>query len=401
MFFYFAVFLVIAALSILSLRSSSKRLVFAMFIAAFLILIAGLKQPGVDFDSTNYVYFFNSIGEPLDYFTHFSDYYFNEIAYYLLPSILNTIFHAGPVWFFLIIAAIAIPLKFAAIWQLTEFQLLSVLVYFCHFFILHDMTQIRQGVASGILLFSLPEIEKKNLLRFSLLLCFGTLFHYVTIIFFPFFFLNTRKLNKLVFYAILIVPQILFFLKVNIISILVFLKLGILSEKLSTYNELVQAGIFSEINVYNAVVIIQLLFCSFLIWKSDFLQTKNKYAFLLIKIYTIGIGCWLLFYSIPVIAFRTSSFLEIVEIILVPLIIYYIEEKAIAIAIVILFGFELLYIDVIHSALLNPYSTIKLFSYSERHFHMPIDKTSNKEGIAYINQKERHTILLDRKIIYC
>src|SRR4051794_9625134 len=223
MFFYFAVFLVIAALCIWSLRSNSKRMVFTLFIAALLILIAGLKQPGVDFDSENYVYFFNSIGEPLDYFTHFSDYYFNEIAYYLLPSILRTVFHAGPVWFFLIIAAIAIPLKFAAIWQLTEFQLLSVLVYFCHFFILHDMTQIRQGIASGILLFSLPEIEKKNLLRFSLLLCFGTLFHYVTIIFFPFYFLNTRKLNKIVFFAILIVPQILFFLKVNILSILALL----------------------------------------------------------------------------------------------------------------------------------------------------------------------------------
>src|SRR3954468_18571200 len=223
------------------------------------------------------------------------------------------------------------------------------------------MTQIRQGIASGILLFSLPEIEKKNLLRFSLLLCFGTLFHYVTIIFFPFYFLNTRKLNKIVFFAILIVPQILFFLKVNILSILALLNLGILSEKLNTYNELVQYGIFTEINVYNAVVIIQLLLCSFLIWKSDFLQTKNEYAFLLIKIYTIGIGCWLLFYSIPVIAFRTSSFLEIVEIILVPFIIYYIEEKSIAIAIVILFGLELLYIDVIHSALLNPYSTINLF----------------------------------------
>jgi len=380
MFFYFAVFIVIAVLSILSLRSRSKRLMFSVFIATLLVFIAGFKQPGIDLDSENYVQFFNWVEKPFDYFTDFSQNAFSEVGYYLLSSLLKNVFNASVVWFFLIIALIAIPLKFVAIWRLTEFQLLSVLVYFCHFFILHDMTQIRQGIASGILLFSLPEIEKKNFLKFALLLCFGTLFHYSTLLFFPFFFLNTRKLNKPVFFAILIVPQFLYLLKVNIVSILALLNLGILSEKLNTYNELLQQGFFTEINVYNAVVIIQLLFCSFLIWKSDFLQTKNKYAILLIKIYTIGIGCWILFYTVPVIAFRTSGFFEVVEIILVPFIIYYIEEKAIAIAFVVLFGFELLYIDVIHSALMKPYATINLFSYTEHRSNNTISNKYNKEG---------------------
>lgn len=401
MFFYFAIFLIICALCILSLRSRSKRLAFSIFIAAILVLIAGLKQPGIDRDSEGYVFFFNWTGAPLDYFTHFSEYYFNEVGYYLLSAVLRSVFNAGVVWFFLIIALIAIPLKFTAIWKLTEFQLLSILIYFCHYFIVHDMTQIRQGIASGILLLSIPEIEKKNIIKFSLLLCFGTLFHYSTLIFFPFFFLNTRTLSKPTFFATLIIPQILYLLRINIVNILVFLNLGIISEKLSTYNELVQYGLFTEINVYNAVVIIQLLFCGFLIWKSDFLQTKNKYAILLIKIYTIGISCWVLFYAVPVISFRTSGFLEIVEIILIPFIIYYIEEKAIAITFVILFGFELLYIDIIHSALMKPYSTI-LFSYTKQHMDTAVSNNYNNESgrYMYLNGKQMQATLMKEHFLY-
>ena len=337
--------------------------------------------------------------QPLDYFTNFSEHYFSEVGYYLLCATLNNVLHTSILWFFLIVALIAIPLKIAAIWRLTEFQLLSILIYFSHFFILHDMTQVRQGIASGILLFSLPEIEKKNFLKFALLLCFGVLFHYSALLFFPFYFLNTRKLNKPLFFAILIVPQILYLLRLNIISILAMLNLGIISEKLNNYNELLQYGLFTEINVYNAVVIIQLIFCSFLIWKSDFLQTKNKYAILLIKIYTIGIGCWMLFYTVPVIAFRTSGFFEVVEIILVPFVLYYIEEKGIAIALIVLFGFALLYIDVIHSALMKPYAITNLFAYTRQQADNAVSTNVNTEDDVCISIKQQRGWKIQKFII--
>jgi hypothetical protein len=222
------------------------------------------------------------------------------------------------------------------------------------------MTQIRQGIASAMLLLAVVEIERKDFFKFMLFILFGTFFHYSALIFIPFYFLNTIRLNKKAFYTILLIPQILYLLKVNIITILLLLRIGIISEKLNNYNELLDAGLFTEINVYNAVVIIQLVFCAFLIWKSSFLQTRNKYAILLIKIYTFALGSWVLFYSIPVLAFRVSGFLEIVEIILVPFMLYYIEERPIAIAFVLLFGFGLIYIDLVHSELLQPYQLVTL-----------------------------------------
>ena len=362
MFFYFAIFILLCLLAVFSAGSHRRKLVFSVFIGIMLVAIAGLRQPGVDKDSLTYVAHYNTIGEPHNYFTDFSNHYFDEAGYYLLPSVLVTYFGAGVVWFFLIMALLGVSFKVMAIWKLTEFQILSLLIYFCHFFLLHDMTQIRQGIASGILLISLVYIENKKLSTFLLLLAIGLFFHYSTLLFIPFYFLNPKKLNKAAFYAILLVPQLLYFFHINIINILLLFRLGILSEKLTYYNQLMELGVFSGINVYNSVLIVQLLFCVFLIWKADFFYSKNKYAVLCIKIFTIGLSSWVLFSSVPVIAFRISGFLEIVEIILVPFMLYFIEERPFAIAFVILYGFGLLYVDAIHSQLLNPYSAIRLLT---------------------------------------
>ncbi len=358
MSFYFIVFAVICLLSLLSLLGNKQKKISAIVIAVLLILIAGFRQPGIDRDSLNYDYFFNRVSTPVAYFTQFSQYYFFEAGYYLVPSILKTVFGAGVLWFFLFFALLGVWLKFKAIWKLTEFQMLSVLVYFCHFFILHDMTQIREGVASGILLLCVVQIEQKNFAKFILLLLVGVFFHYSALIFLPFYFLNPHRLNKKLFFGILLIPHLLYALKINFLTILIALHIGIISEKLSLYNDLLDAGIFTDINVYNSVFIIETFFCAFLIWKSDFFYTKNKYAILLIQIFTIALASWMLFSTIPVIAFRSYGYLGIVEIILVPFVLYYIEEQSIAVAFTLIFGLVSLFIDVVHNELVQPYQMV-------------------------------------------
>lgn len=358
MAFYFIIFAVVCLLSLFALLGSKPKTISAISIAIMLILVAGLRKPGIDRDSLNYDYFFNWVSTPLAYFTKFSQYYFYEAGYYLLPAILKTVFHADVVWFFIFFAVLCVLIKFKAIWKLSEFPMLSVLIYFCHYFILEDMTQIREGIASAILLLCVVEIKNKNFFRFILLLSVSIFFHYSSLIFIPFFFLNPHRLNKKAFYAILIVPHLFYFLKINVITILIAMHLGVISDKLAVYNELLDAGIFTELTVYNSVIVVEMIFCAFLIWKSDFFYTKNKYAFLLIKIYTIGLACWMLFTNIPVIAFRSYGYLDIVQIILVPFILYYIEERYMAVAFTFFFGAALFYVDVIHNELLQPYESI-------------------------------------------
>lgn len=317
--------------------------------------MAGFRQIGVDNDSSTYVDVFNSVGSPETYFSDYSQNSFYEPAYFLIPSIITKYIGLNVVWVFLIYAIIGVTLKFSAIYKLTDFALLSVLIYYSHFFLLHEVTQIRAGVASGFLLLSIIEIEKKNLLGFLGLIGAGLLFHYSIIIFLPFYFFNTKTLNKKAYLALLFVPFILHFLKFNIITILQTFKLGVFSEKIQLYNDLLELGIFNEINIFNTVFLVQLFICSILIIKSDLMYENNKYALILLKIYCFAAASLVFFSNVPVFAIRISELLYVVQIILMPFLLYIIKPKYIALLLVIVFALTIISINLLYVGILRPY----------------------------------------------
>jgi hypothetical protein len=324
-------------------------------ISIVLIFVAGLRMPGIDRDSVNYIDFFNSFGSPAEYFTDLNKNIFYEPLYYLIPSTIRYTFDLSTYWTFLVIAIIAITLKIYAIKKLTDLALLSVLVYFGHFFILHEMTQIRAGVASAIVLLCIVQIEHKRFLYFIGLILLGTLFHFSIVIFIPFFFLSAEELNKKLYLALLYFPYIMYALKVNILTILDQLHLGVISNKLQLYNDLFEKGDDSEINVFNVLFIIQLIICTVFIIKSEVLYQENRYALLLIKIYAISASFFVLFSAIPIIAFRLSELLQIVQIILLPFLLYLLRPHYVPLLAVIAFALMILTFDLFYVGLLKPY----------------------------------------------
>lgn len=355
MLFYYFIFLLIISFLFAAHYFKIPNTYLLLIIAVILILVAGLRHPGTDGDSETYVDIFNSFGSPASYFKDYSINSFFEPAYYLIPSIFTISLGLNYVSVFLLFAFIGISLKFVAVSRLTDFAFLSVLVYYSHFFILHDMTQIRSGVASAILLLSIPEIYKRNFFRFLLLIAIGLLFHYSMIIFLPVYFLNAKKINKNLYLLLLFAPYGLHFLKFNILSVLQVFKLGFVSDKIQIYNDLLESGIFTDINVFNILFLVQLISCTIFIIKSDVLIKNNKYSLLLLKIYCIAAASFVLFSNIPVLAFRISELLGIVQIVLMPFLIYIIKPKYIALAMVIAFAIVFISNDLIHIGFLKPY----------------------------------------------
>lgn len=355
MFFYYLIFFLIVFFLFFSRNIKIPESYFLFIIAIILILISGLRRPGVDADSLTYIDIFNQFGSPATYFKDYRINSYFEPAYYLIPSIVTINFGLSYLWVFLIFALIGISLKFAAISRLTDFAILSVLVYYANYFILHEMTQIRTGVAAAILLLCIPEIQKRNFFRFLFLISVGLLFHYSMIIFLPAYFLSSTKINKKLYIALLFVPFILYFIKFNIISVLQLFKLGLISDKIETYNALVEADIMNGINIFNIIFMIQLICCTVFIIKSELLLKNNKYSILLVKIYCIGAASFVLFSNIPVFAFRINELLGSVQIILMPFILYIIKPKYIAFALVIGFTLMTFLNLLIHVGLLRPY----------------------------------------------
>lgn len=356
MVFYFTIyFLTILCLFLSSLHTKYKGAIIVCLTLA-LICIAGFRGNNVDRDHSNYMDFFqNLVGRPGEYFTNYAVNSFNEPMYYLIPSVFKYILGINVKYVFMVFAVLGIGLKVKGILKLTDLVFLSLAVYTAHIYWLHDLTQIRSGVASGFLLLCIPEIYNRNLIKFLILVFISTLFHYSSVIILPLYFLKKDSLNVPLYIAVLLVPIIMYFFQINLFTLFTTMKLGVFSDKLKLYNDLLDQGTLGKINVFNVIFLIELALCVFFIAKAKTMQLYNKYAILLIKIFSFALAIFVLLSPIPVFAFRISGLLEVTDVILIPMLIYFIRPQYVAYLILIVFCLCNLFIDVVYVQMMKPY----------------------------------------------
>jgi hypothetical protein len=292
----------------------------------------------------------------LDYYENITTipFTFLEPTYYVIVKISSFIFH-GPIGVFIIYSVIGTGLKGIAFLRLTKYYSISLILYFCSFFLLHEMTQIRVGVASAILLLSIPYIRDRNWKAFLGCMVIGTLFHYSFIVFGFCYFLNARRINPPLVLGIIGGTYAMVLAGLNLTRIFEFIHLGFISDKIATYKMLLEQGMFGGILLLNPLLLLRFLVLSFMVWNHDILMKKNKYSILLIKIYALSIFFFIAFADLPVLAGRISQLFGIVEVVLVPLLIYILNPKYLSVALAIIFGMLIMYKQLYYSDLLNSY----------------------------------------------
>ena len=78
-------------------------------------------------------------------------------------------------------AILSIPIHLSAFWRMSRLPLLTLTIYLSYYYMMHDMVQIRCGVASGLFLWAIYSyVEKRRLWTLAFILI-GTLFHYSAI----------------------------------------------------------------------------------------------------------------------------------------------------------------------------------------------------------------------------
>jgi hypothetical protein len=179
-------FLIFFLLCILCLVEIKQQYKIGFFIVVLLILFAGFRG-SVDNDYDTYEMMYNKISNNINVNIEPTFYFITDFVNYLQSNISLLI---------LIYSIIGVSLKTIALSRLSEFWLYSILVYFSFFFILHEMTQIRVGIASAFILFSIQPLKKNQLLHFFALITLGTLFHYSTLLILPVLFLNKNSISK-------------------------------------------------------------------------------------------------------------------------------------------------------------------------------------------------------------
>lgn len=283
--------------------------VFWILIFLILVPIAGFRLLGQDADYFNY-FILLTLQNSLELLT-------KEFGFRLLLGINSVVFNSSVNSFFLIFAILGISIKFYAFNKISPIPLLSLALYLLSYFLLHDYTQIRAGVASGIFLLGIQDLsagEKHLYFKKVVLAC---LFHWTALIMIPVYFIIRRfSLN--------------FFVLLPFIGILIFLSRinfeQYILQAISNYPALAfyyasHSGHNSTVNIFNVInlgflgmfVSIYGLIC-FL--REEFTELEIN----LFKVFSLSIFSFYFFAILnkPVVAFRIFEFLNISLLLLIP-----------------------------------------------------------------------------------
>ena len=216
-----------------------------------------------------------------------------------------------------IYGSISISITMVAIYKNSYTLWYSVLIWLSYIFIIQDMIQIRQAIASAIFLYAIPYIESKQIKIYILLNIIAILFHYSALAFLPLYFLSPQKSYKL-FYTLLIpVSYILYFGNTQLIYILQNIDIDFITNLWNTKVNTLE--VTEDVNLYNKRQIIQVAFCTLLWINVDKITKTIPSALLYLKIYTIAICTFIILYDVPDIASRLNVLYIIVEVIIVPI----------------------------------------------------------------------------------
>ena len=227
-----------------------------LFVAILLIFLAGLRPVGLDRDSIMYE------TELLTQF-HTINWFSKEPTFWLIQQLNLNFFYGMSTPFFFIYAITGVFIKYLVINKISPFPFLSFIVYISFFYIIHEMTQIRAGVATAFVFWSMHDVINNKVKFFLAKIFFATMFH-ASAIFFVFLYFIRPSLNfkDVILYTFLPIIGIAV-MYLNILNEFFLFSSsylpGFLSYKVELYYDLANAGKMEEaspINIGNIVFII-------------------------------------------------------------------------------------------------------------------------------------------------
>lgn len=236
---YYSIFIILSFFTFLDF-SKDKNLKYIKFILVFLVflvlsLFAGLRSEYVGADYFNYIRILE-YAPSLDNIFDFQSFLLvhTEPFYYLLNVLIKTFFDSYyPI--FLLTALLAVGINSYNYNKYSKFVILSLLIYFSHLFLYKEMIQIRAGLASAILLFSIQSLYKREKLKYFGVVIVASGFHAGALIFLPFYFFYKSNRLNITYYKLLAFSIILYLLLDSKNLLIMFNDIGILPSAVYNY----------------------------------------------------------------------------------------------------------------------------------------------------------------------
>ena len=339
-----AIFITTAILCYIDGYIKKYKIPLYFLIGLILILIAGLREVGIDPDSENYEYTFHN------YFKSNSEDVI-EPSFLAISYLLNFVtdnVHA----LFLLYALLGVTLKLYAFKKASHFYFLPPLCYISFYFILHELTQIRAGIVSGIFLIAILLISAEEKKKAFVLLLVGAMFHYSALTLLPVLFLNNHPLGKKGTIFLLLAIPFGYLAYYSGGSILMNPSLPFIGNKLAIYQAAFEKGKMTVgINIFDPLHLFSVILYCYLLFFKDTLTKLCTYFPILLKTSAIGLSLYSALAFLPVLALRTSQLYCVVNILLFSYIAYTFKQRWIGISIVILLSAIQLYVSIPHYGL--------------------------------------------------
>lgn len=346
MYIYFCLFLFIFFSLIPLSKTKQSCLDKNKFWLVFIILffIAGFRAKGVDTDMGAYI---TSIKEKWG-IAEFSFFIISNICYDIIGSVRLV---------FVIYAVISLFLVFISYRKLSNTPHISIILYFCFYYVVHNLNQIRAGLATGFALLSIyywlkiPSQKKVSLL-FILL---AIISHYSFIIFIPILLLIRNSSKNIIIYISLIpISYLLHYFSLTPVYLLSYLNIDYLVNKLILYQEFGK-DVVQEVNVFSLLILLKLLFIVILISFRRILSKTTIYFYFYLKLYIVGLFSLIVLSDMPGMAFRTAELFWIIEPLILPTIFVKLKPLKISYCILFILCCYWVWLNYYKSGFLNPY----------------------------------------------
>lgn len=206
---------------------------------------------------------------------------------------------------FLTYALLSIPLKLTMLWKMTPFVFTSMIVYLGIYYPMHDVVQIRCGVATAFLLWAIVPLAKRQYLKATVLFIVATLFHYSSLTFLPILLLGNIKVGKYWKYVLGVAIPICLLLYFAGFSAFSLIPKSLIEGKIEYYKERGSSGGMTNYVPYKQLTFIaEFALLYIFIFFYDTIEKYCQYAHILIKVLALGLGCHILFAEIEVLGHR-------------------------------------------------------------------------------------------------
>ena len=343
-FILFVVFILVVAVSNVEDGDDNVYLQWGYIgVLVILTLLVGFRPIGIDKDSLTYLSYFEMVDVGVVELV--------EPSFHLISGIARVL--DSPQLIFIIYALLAIPLKGYAISKLSSCWFLSLAVWMNNYFILQECTQIRVAVAGSIFLVAFYFlVERKKWIYFGLTLV-AIFFHFSALLLIPLLVFGTKPINKAWRIFLAAAPLFCYLIYMKGIDPLTMIPIPLFQEKMEIYEMVRDKGITEELNVFNMMALFRLGCYYFILWKCDEIYKDCEHIYLMLKIMCLSICCFAFFAYMPPVAVRSSELYGVIDILILPAMIYAVKPEWVVKVCLGVVCFGLFFMNIFINQLLN------------------------------------------------